>query len=182
MGRYKNKICRTCGTEFETGSNNRHHCSVECRLKEIAKPFEGVEGCWEWDRSRNPQTGYGQLSEWVEGTRKLHTAHVVSYRAHKGPTEGLHVLHTCDNRCCFNPAHLFLGTHADNMQDMINKGRASRVRACGSRHAKARMTEALVAEIRGLPGRNTDLAKQYGLSTSAMHALRKGRTWKHVKD
>lgn len=78
-----------------------------------------LTGCFNWTASKH-RSGYGQ----IKVSKKTLLAHRVSYQLHYGvdPLE-LNVCHKCDNPSCINPQHLFLGTHTDNMQDMVRKGR-----------------------------------------------------------
>ena len=76
--------------------------------------------CWQWTASRT-RAGYGKFS-----IRRgcFEESHRVSWRLHSGPIpDGLWVLHHCDNPPCVRPSHLFLGTNADNVADMLAKGR-----------------------------------------------------------
>lgn len=81
-------------------------------------------GCWEWGGWRH-EHGYGRIRAVSTGKSKFLRTHRVSWAIHNGPVPvGMDVLHRCDNPPCCNPAHLFLGTDADNMNDMAAKGRA----------------------------------------------------------
>lgn len=82
------------------------------------------EGCWGWNCSL--VDGYGRVM--IDGV--TYSAHRLSYIAYNGVDldDSELVLHTCDTRHCTNPAHLFLGSHQDNMKDMTEKGRRKGIR------------------------------------------------------
>lgn len=81
-----------------------------------------IEGCWLWTAAKLAK-GYGVIRD-GPGKGVLLLAHRLSWEIHQGPIPGeLRVLHLCDNTSCVNPAHLFLGTQADNIKDCVGKGR-----------------------------------------------------------
>lgn len=82
-----------------------------------------TDTCWNWTGTTY-RRGYGHFGRHLDGKFKMYKCHRYSYEYFKGPIpEGLLVLHTCDNPACVNPDHLFLGTHQDNTDDMMDKGR-----------------------------------------------------------
>jgi hypothetical protein len=92
---------------------------------EILSKVKTSEGCSIWDGCSNPG-GYGVVSI----NDRTYLVHRVVYALTKGSLEfesGMDVCHTCDNRMCIKPDHLFLGTRKDNMQDALSKGRLHRL-------------------------------------------------------
>lgn len=83
--------------------------------------------CWEWTGYIDRQ-GYGRIDVTENSAGRARTyamAHRVSYELHVGTIpSGLFACHHCDNRKCVNPAHLFLGTHADNQEDKVANQRS----------------------------------------------------------
>lgn len=140
---------------------------------------EPNRGCWLW-LGWCDGDGYGKVNPGVlPGERVVHRiAHVV----YVGPIpEGLSVLHRCDQPCCINPDHLFLGSHVDNMRDMIAKGR--RVEVKGSRHGQSKLSEGQVVEMRRLAARgwrSPALAMRFGISPRNVRDVVARKLWSHV--
>lgn len=102
-----------------------------------------------------------------------------------GPVpSGLHVCHTCDNRICCNPSHLWLGTPTDNVRDCIEKGRRG-ILPVGAQHKRpcAKVTPALVAIARKMheAGRTpSEIQSAIGLSRKATYAITHRQSWTHL--
>lgn len=142
---------------------------------------KGPDECWEWTRSKN-KGGYGRLRAGGRSTGTI-IASRMSYELHNGEIPpGLLVRHTCDNRSCVNPHHLVLGTHAENSADMWDRGRqpSPLTKARGEAAAKAKLTEEDVRYVRASAKNNAELARELGVCTPTVRAIRVGRTWKHL--
>ena len=158
---------------------------LEDRFWEKVDKSEGLgpDGtCWEWRAYVHP-SGYGQLGlgRAVDGV--MHT-HRISYLLEHGEIpKGMLVLHKCDNRLCVNPDHLWLGTHKDNTQDMIAKGRRRKssqvVRGEGVSNSK--LTEDLVRKMRAEPPMTfKKLGEKYGVTAGTACKVILRQTWGHV--
>jgi hypothetical protein len=137
------------------------------------------ENCWGWNGKLH-KGGYAVMIFGEE--HKQIGAHRVSYMIHKGeiPIKTL-VCHTCDNRSCTNPEHLFLGTHKDNTQDMIKKGRENRLK--GSKNKSSRLSEKDVENIRKMLDAKVKLtliAELYKVHISTISDIKLKKTWKHT--
>jgi hypothetical protein len=124
-------------------------------------------------------TGYGNVPGKMNGGKRI-SAHRRAWQLHNCCDPGeLCVLHRCDNRNCANPAHLFLGTHRTNLFDCVRKGR---VNACspGEAHPHARLTDAIVTEIRAGHEETLVLAERYGVKKQTIAQARQGRSWRHL--
>lgn len=145
-----------------------------------------VGSCLEWQGCRTGR-GYGMVSAKSISQRRNDRAHRVSFRLFVGPIPaGLFVLHRCDNPTCVAPAHLFLGTHTDNMRDMAEKGRGRPTggQCKGQRHWGAKLDDDDIRAIRSMyaTGRfkQQQIADLFGVVHTAISAIVRGEKWSHV--
>ena len=117
--------------------------------------------------------GYGSFFN----GRAVEHAHRVAYRLAHGTFPGeKSVCHRCDNPRCVNPAHLFLGTHDDNMADMARKGRSTH----GERHSRHKLSVEQVRAIRFDPRERAVVAAEYGVAAPTISNIVNSKTWTRV--
>jgi hypothetical protein len=137
--------------------------------------------CWIWTASRDP-SGYGFFR--LNG--RMHKAHRVAWELTHGPLpqgqgHNVCVLHRCDTTSCVNPDHLWLGTQADNVKDMIEKGRE--VKSRGIHHWRARLTPWHIRKIRRLRAlghSQQTIADIIGTPQTNVSVILRGKTWAHI--
>lgn len=148
---------------------------------------EPNSGCWLWTGALHT-SGYGHFGV---GGRPV-KAHRLSYEMHNGPIEdvagqdgrGACVIHSCDVRSCVNPAHLRLGSHADNMLDKAERKRVVSHPLLGERHQNSKLTSEKVRRIRAMAStgaRRADIAEKMGVRPVTVGDVLRGRTWSHVE-
>jgi hypothetical protein len=130
--------------------------------------------------------GYGtmRVGSLLDSSRRQERTHVVAYRLAFGdpPPDKPCILHRCDNPPCCNPAHLWAGTKADNVADMIAKGRALRGTSHGELNGQAKLTQEAVREIRRLAPQvsQAELGRRFGVSHNAVGFILRRESWRHI--
>ena len=127
--------------------------------------------CIMWTGYRNRQ-GYGQRT--VDGRNVL--AHRHAWTLANGDPGAWNVCHRCDVRTCINVAHMFLGTHADNMADRDAKGRDAK----GERSGMAKLTADQVREMRASTESGVAIAHRLGVDRSTVSKIRLRKIWVHI--
>ncbi len=195
----KNRKCSIEGCERTHeghGFCNTHNWRTKHHgdpLKKFSRSMETVEkllsfvdasgpgACWEWTKSTS-KSGYGNIS--INGKTRL--VHRVSFEIFNGEIpDRMIVCHRCDRRNCINPNHLFLGTHKDNTQDMIKKGRQHV--PLGKEHWHFNGNKKLcpddVVKIKrkikeGFS--SVKIASDFNVTTSSISGIKNNKTWKHI--
>jgi len=125
--------------------------------------------------------GYGAIKS---GGKQV-KVHRASYELSVGQIpDGMHVLHRCDQPACIEPAHLFLGTHEENMADRTAKGRHAVHYGEDNGHAKLTADLVVVLRARYKPKHRKDgaaaMAREVGVHPDTLRAALFGDSWKHI--
>lgn len=189
-------ICTNCRCEFEKIDRSKQ-CSEQCRLLSRIK----IEnGCWIYTGPTNWH-GYGKTT--FKG--KTERVHRISYLIFKGPLKkGKIVCHSCDNKLCINPEHLWLGTYKENMQDALKKGRMKKPflgkkhtqetltlmqknrrkpDKRGEKHHRNKLKNEDVFEIRKMLQdgfTQSEIADKYKVDSSTISNIKSGKRWSHI--
>ena len=154
--------------------------AIVARFQSLVKRAEG-DACWTWignrSKRRDGSLSYGRFCV----GKKCQLAHRVAWLIANGSLPADQVVrHRCDNVACVRPDHLLLGTQADNLQDMRERGRAHFNRfPAGVRHPNARLSDAAVAELRAARADGetfSALGSRFGVHPSTAHAICAGQT------
>jgi len=165
------QVRHTCGNRACCNPTHLYLATGTRRFWDNVKR-RGPDQCWEWTGARQTQ-GYGALR--VRGEYKL--VHRMAWELHHGKSvpDGIEVCHSCDNPPCCNPAHLFLGSHADNISDAAMKGRMGR---------SIKLAAADVREIRRLDEQSRlsrrEIGERFGVSRQTVNDIVWRKTWKHI--
>lgn len=168
------KTCQYCNKRFQgTTSRRVNFCSDYCRFWSKVK-IKGPHECWEWQA--NKTYGYG-LFRVKKSTKRAHRYSWENIHGKISPK--MYICHHCDNPCCVNPSHLFLGTPQDNDRDRVRKGRQAK----GEKNGNSKLDPNTVMKIRksyisGVSSRK--IAAKYGVNKSTILDIHHRRIWDHI--
>lgn len=167
------------GSPFATAMHVSKGMSIEERFERRHRK-DGEDGCWLWTAATD-KDGYGIFGSSYDG-QTFKRAHRYSWVAHNDQSipKGMFVCHKCDVPGCVNPEHLFLGTVADNHEDMDRKGRR-RAPFKGEMHPTAILTEEHVRAILVDPRSWTEIAQAYGVAPNTIGSIKNRVSWQHVE-
>lgn len=201
------KTCQKCGAILKTG---KKFCSMKCRghtgfrpggtyrmctasreekIARLRKSFEKnvirQEFCWDWKGPIN-RGGYTVMT--CNKQNGAETGHRASWMLYKGDIPKFkHICHSCDNRRCTNPEHLWIGTHQENNADKISKGRGAKNSPPimkGSENPSAKLTTDQVMEIKKLilSGVScSSIGRKFLVSKQTILRIKNGKNWTHLK-
>lgn len=182
--------CPNCGTSFVRRSkdvvNDHPTCSRSCgnayrTLDEQTRFWSqvriaGPDDCWPWMSAIVRRYGHFAARE------KSVKAHRYAYQITKGTIpKGQIVRHTCDNPPCCNPAHLIVGTHADNAKDRDSRGRGADRK--GDKHPYRKIDSERLILIRRRLDRGEKLhsvAQEFGISVTQTSRIKNRKTWRSI--
>lgn len=181
---FRERMCVVCPNVFvPTGPRNRW-CSMFCRMLDQVDRSAGANACWPWKASLDKK-GYGEIAI-KDGSRPSGTyfAHRIALEVLGGVavSDADKVRHSCDRPICCNPHHLLVGTQADNVRDMVERGRQQDYSSAlkGEDHPGAKITAATAIEIFNTVGMSAEIAAQFGVSYNIAAAIKSGEAWSHV--
>lgn len=131
-------------------------------------------GCRPWLAAK--VNGYGVISH--KGKVIKVTRVLLADRLGRGLRRGMQACHTCDNRWCVEPSHLWEGTVKDNASDMVKKGRS----LYGEKNHHVKLSKVEIRQILRLLGRvpQAEIARQFGVCRSTITHINTGRNWKRL--
>ncbi len=142
--------------------------------------------CWEWQAGKRSH-GYGRFNLTISKNRDkgFIASRIAYFIQNKKDPIGKVILHACDNTLCVNPNHLKEGTHKDNTQDMLKKGRGKKIPffVKGESHPDAKLTTKKVLEIREKHSKGMnqfELSREYGVTQPCISRIVTHNTWNHI--
>jgi predicted XRE-type DNA-binding protein len=142
-------------------------------------------GCWECTShvSTKSENGYHRMRRKYLNAGKIYIHRLIYEECFGEIPEGMDVCHKCDNTHCINPEHLFLGTHTDNMQDMLKKNRGNKAK--GEHNSASKLKEKDVLQIIMLLQKGelsqAEIAKKYKVDKTTINKIKVGENWKHLR-
>ena len=196
--------CPHCHRQFTSSKTVSKYCGHSCasiawrsrqNLTYAERFWSRVrkgKGCWLWQGGVNVW-GYGKVRFFKRNEAAHRVAYMLTHGANSIPANR-HVMHSCDVRRCSRPEHLSVGTAQENIADRVRKGHNARGDANGTRkhperlrrgeaHGMAKLTGALVLEIRAMRQRGMTLkaiGEAVGISLYTVYDIVSGHTWRHV--
>ena len=178
--------CQICGKIFyryPSQIKNKIYCSQKCKNKD-RKAIEytiNEKGCWECNNFFKSPFGYPMITI----NNKSIPIYRYIYEKYNGEIpKGLEIRHKCDNPSCINPKHLEIGTHKDNMNDMVLRKRAKNgfitgncEKKFGEESINHKLTEKQVLEIKALTLSQRKIAKIYNVSKGCIKRIKEGSAW-----
>lgn len=169
--------CKNCLCDFDKKCNQKF-CSLFCRIK--FHSIENENGCWVSNSKSCDRKGYPRI---CLKNRRMRFSHRIMYEQYNKESlpNYLKVCHKCDNPKCVNPEHLFSGTHSENMQDCLKKGRWSNRKGSNNFSHKLKEQDVSVIKLRLKNSENIrKISMDYGISYQTIYLIKKEKTWKHV--